>query len=151
MHCTLENWTGFWLAAERILYCQYCFLSTVIELYQDILMKCLSLHSAGVYKITDCFGHKFEENKYRGNKDYLLLGQKCAPVKIVLKMLQHCLLLCMLVTTMFYFICKANPNNWSILSFDSLIVARFFSHLCYPFNMFTMFWISFPAKLYLYF
>ena len=82
MHCTLENWTGFWLAAERILYCQYCFLSTVIELYQDILMKCLSLHSAGVYKITDCFGHKFEENKYRGNKDYLLLGQKYAPVKI---------------------------------------------------------------------
>ena len=48
IHCTLEKQTGFQLVTEQITVLRIPFLSTGMELYQDMFMKCLNFHSADV-------------------------------------------------------------------------------------------------------
>ena len=98
------------------------FLRTGMELYQDIFMKCFSLHCAGIVQDHRRHWTYLCGKKIQGTKVYSSQGQKYGPKQaLVSKMLEHCLLLCMLLRKIFYFICKANSSYYHILMIDIII------------------------------
>ena len=72
VHLTLEKSTGFRLVTEQTTVLRILFLSSGMELYQDIFMKCLSQIQ---HKITDGIGHTLRKTN-TGQKSLSFLGPK---------------------------------------------------------------------------
>ena len=97
-------------------------LSTGMELYQDIFMKCLSLNSADIAQDHRWHWAYLCGKQIQGKKAYPSQGQKYGPKSaLVSKMLEHRLLLCMLLRKIFYFICKTNSSYYHLLMIDIII------------------------------
>ena len=97
-------------------------LSTGMELYQDIFMKCLSLHSADIAQDHRWHWTYLCRKQIQDKKAYPSQGQKYGPKSaLVSKMLEHRLLLCMLLRKIFYFICKTNSSYYHLLMIDIII------------------------------
>ena len=140
---------SFWfvllmLVTEKNTVLRVAFLSSGMELYQDIFLECFSLHSADIAQDTGGIGHTSVENKYRA-KSLSFLGPKIwSKIGPIIKNLEHHLILCMLLRKIFYFICKANSIYYHIIIMDSIfwishtsILSSFYYQ--YPFKSFVIF------------
>ena len=109
--------------SDRVEYCiANTVLSTGMELYQDIFLKCLNLHSVAIAQDRRWHWTYLCRKQIQGKKAYPFQGQKYGPKQaLVPKMLEHCLLLSMLLRKIFYFICKSNSSYYHFLMTDIII------------------------------
>ena len=114
--------SGFRLVTEQNTVLRIPSLSTGMELYQDIFMKCLSLHSVDIAQDHRWHWTYFCGKQIKGKKACPSLGQKHDPkLVLVSKILDHRLLLCMLLRKIFYFICKINSSYYHLLMIHIII------------------------------
>ena len=110
-HFRKINWLPFGAKQNTVL--RLPFLRTGMELYQDIFMKCFSLHCAGMVQDhrrhwTYLCGKKNTGHKsisFLGPKIWSKIGPSIKNVRISFS------LLCMLLGKNFYFIYKANSTS----------------------------------------
>ena len=81
-------------------------------------MKCFSLHSVDIAQ-----GHRWHwtylcRKQIQDEIVKPLWGQYGQKLALVSKMLEHCLLLCMLLRKIFYFICKTNSSCYHLVMID---------------------------------
>ena len=113
---------GFRLVTEQNTVLRIPSLSTEMELYQDIFMKCFSLNPADIAQDHRWHWTYLCGKQIQGKKAYPSQGQKYGSKRaLVSKMLEHRLLLYMLLRKIFYVICKVNLSYYHILMIDVII------------------------------
>ena len=111
----------FWLVTELNTVLQIPFFSTGMELYQDIFMKCLNLHSVDIAQDHRWHWTYLCGKQIQGKKAYPSQGQKYGPKQAFIKNIRTSSFFMHAIKKVFYFICKTNSSYYHLLMIDILI------------------------------